>query len=137
MRILIPSTDTEATLNSRPSRILGSAKSFLVYNTDDESFVSIKNSFFDNTNSNIARDLKDLGIDHVITENICQTCHGNMKIADITVWEDNKSLTIREAYQKYLIGGLFIMKKVGNLKMHKKAKVDPEVTNTINIKDLN
>ena len=45
MKVLISSIDKDSSLNSQPAKIFGNAKSFLIYNTDDETFSTVENNF--------------------------------------------------------------------------------------------
>ena len=129
MKVLIPTTEQEPDLNTTPNRILGTAKSYLIYDTQDNTFSTIENTFFDTKDVNIAFDFKDMGIDNVITAKICQVCFDNLETAGIQVWQDDDSITIREAYQKFIMGGLFVSKK-GHFNMHKK-KVEKKITQKV------
>ncbi|MCY3413861.1 MAG: NifB/NifX family molybdenum-iron cluster-binding protein [Candidatus Heimdallarchaeota archaeon] len=122
MKLLIPSIDVESDLNSQPSKIFGNAKSFIMVDTCDGSLSTIKNEFdFDKS---IAMDLKDLGVGTIITEDICSSCFKNILHAGIDVYHDDGSITIRETYQKFLLGGIFPRNKPGNLNMHQIQYVD-------------
>ena len=121
MKILIPTIDEVATLNSQPSKIFGNAKSFLIYNTNTDQFYTVENTFYVNRRDDleIAEDLKALGIDNIITENICKGCHHSITAAGIEIWSDPDSIYVRESCQKFVMGGLFIMSTPAHLSMHK------------------
>ncbi|MCY3413864.1 MAG: hypothetical protein INQ03_19630 [Candidatus Heimdallarchaeota archaeon] len=116
MKILIPSIEEDSNLNSQPAKIFGNAKSFLIYDTDEDSFASIENTFdFDNK---IVAELHTLEIDNIITEAICVACFKNISSSNIDIWEDDGSFTIRETYQKFLLGGFNLMLNPGSMTMH-------------------
>ena len=130
MKVLIPTTEQEPSLSTTPNRILGTAKSYLIYDIQDNTFSTIENTFFDTKDVNIAFDFKDLGIDNVITAKICQVCYENLRTAGIQVWQDDDSITIREAYQKFIMGGLFVTEK-GHFNMHKKKVEEKIITQVV------
>ena len=125
MKVLIPTIDENATLSSTPSFVLGSAKSFLIYDTQEDNFATIENNFFDDKHVDLGIVLNELGVDNIISSRICKTCYANIKKAGIETWKDDESVTIREAYQKFTFGGLFLMTDAGNFKLHKKRDVSP------------
>ena len=127
MKILIPSADAKGTLNSVPSRVFGTAGSYVLYDTEKNEFAGIKNTFYGAKNYNIAKDLTGFGVTDIIADMICKTCYKNLRKAGITVWKDSTSVTIREAYQKFIIGGLFHMLEDITLRMHTEDYTEDEI----------
>ena len=109
MKILFPAGNKESGMKSGVSRLLGYAKSFLIYDTDDLNFINLDNAYYDGNNDNLAKDLVELGVTDIITPRICRNCYADFKKAGIEIWRDDDSLSIREAYQKFLLGGIFLM----------------------------
>ncbi len=126
MKVLIPTTEKKPDMNTRPARILGSAKSYIIFDTDDNSFTSIENHLFDKHNHIEGDELKTLGVNNVVTEVVCETCYNNIKSAGIDIWEDDKSASIRETTQKLSIGGLFLKNAGEHISMHKMDKATVE-----------
>jgi predicted Fe-Mo cluster-binding NifX family protein len=122
MKVIIPATELDPSLDSHPAEIFGNSKSFIIYDTNKDKFYSVENTFYGAKDINIAKDLFDLGIDNVIAEQICVACLHNLNRVGIEVWSDDNSHTIREAYQKFILGGLFVKTSAGGLEMHKEFK---------------
>ncbi|MCY3413862.1 MAG: hypothetical protein INQ03_19620 [Candidatus Heimdallarchaeota archaeon] len=117
MKILIPANEMNSNMNTSPSRVFGSARSYILID-EEMNLTSIENSLYDVDEKDIARELKDLGVSVIITEKICQTCYANLIAEGIDIWNDDGSITIREVHQKYLIGGIWPMNEPGSLVMH-------------------
>lgn len=109
MKILFPAGNKQSTMKSSLSRLLGYAKSFLIYNADELSFITLDNAYYDGNNDNLSKDLVELGVTDIISPRICQNCYADFKNAGIEIWKDDDSINIREAYQKFLLGGIFLM----------------------------
>lgn len=118
MKVIIPATEDKPSLNTHPSRLFGSAKSYIIYDTCEDTFMSIENTFFGTKNIDIASDLKDLGVGSVVTERICETCLHNLQEMEIDVWKDDGSYTIREAFQKFMLGCHLLLTDAHGLKLH-------------------
>ena len=108
MRVLIPTINEDVSLNAQPAKIFSNARAFLIYETNTKEFYSVKNTFYGAKEPHIARDLKNLGIDNIIVEDICKGCYKNLKREGIEIWEDIDSIYLREALQKFELGGLFL-----------------------------
>ena len=126
MKILIPSADEKGTLNSVPSRVFGTGGSYVLYDTEKNEFMGIENTFYGAKHYNIAKDLTSFGVTDVIADMICKTCYKNLRKTGIVVWKDSTSVTIRESYQKFIIGGLFHMPEDITLRMHTEENTEAE-----------
>ncbi|MCE7734618.1 MAG: hypothetical protein GPJ54_07070 [Candidatus Heimdallarchaeota archaeon] len=114
MKILVPSSESSPTLVSAPSILMGTSKAFMIYDTDDESFTSIRNKYLDSDECHLAKDLAAMGVTNVIVNKVCDPCFGNLRKQGIEIYKEEKSITIREVFQNFLMGGWFIMTESGN-----------------------
>jgi len=119
MRVLIGTINEDVSLDAQPAKIFSTARAFLIYETNTKQFYSIKNTFYGAKEPHIAKDLKDLGIDNIIVEDICIGCYENLKREGIEIWEDKDSIYLRESLQKFELGGLFVKPRPKNFTMHK------------------
>ncbi len=111
MRIVIPSTEIKDPEidRDRPARIFGSAASYIIFDSDDLSYFSIRNNYYDRNNDDVISELERIGVDVIITERICVNCFSKLRNTDIEIYGDSKSITLKECLQKFILGGLFIM----------------------------
>ncbi|MCE7734615.1 MAG: hypothetical protein GPJ54_07055 [Candidatus Heimdallarchaeota archaeon] len=114
MKVLIPASEIKPNPGSTPNRLMGTSRAFLIYNTESNSYSSLNNVYIDKEECHLSRDLAELGITDIIATKICDPCYGNLKKVGIEIWKDDNSVTIREAYQKFQMGGLFLMTESGN-----------------------
>ncbi|MCE7734616.1 MAG: hypothetical protein GPJ54_07060 [Candidatus Heimdallarchaeota archaeon] len=103
MRVLIPVGEKNPNKMSTPARFLESSDAMMVFNTDDNSFEVIYSKY-------LGQDLKNYGVTDLITGKICKSCYHSIKKQGIEIWSDNSSINVFEAYQAFLLGGLFLMK---------------------------
>ncbi len=108
MRVLIPGVPYNPNLSSPPANKFCDAKAYLIYNTDDNSILHYDNTIYSENRINLIEILNLLKIDNVIAYNICEACFETIRSANISVWFDGSSRTIREAFQKFELGGLFL-----------------------------
>lgn len=111
MRILFPSAETEATIESPVERILGNAQSFFVYDTQLETSEVIPNIFLltDDIKCKLAQYLVNKDIDVVVACEICVNCFEKFEEqTGIDLWKCDGSTNIRESLNKFIIGGLFV-----------------------------
>ncbi len=111
MKIAIPTTENNPTLSSAPNKLMGTAKAIVIYDTNLDKFEVFENIYLDKDDCHLSRDLKNLGVDAVVAFEVCSPCFDNLRHMGIDVWKDDGSATIREAYQKFVIGGLFLKTK--------------------------
>ena len=107
MRICFPAAEIEATLDSKLERVLGNAKSYLIYDTAKETYEVIPNFPDDDSNCKLALYLDDYDLDVVISCELCISCFDIFESLDIDLWKCDGSINIRESYQKFIIGGIF------------------------------
>jgi len=121
MKVLISANDTHPNFESSLSRVFGNSPAFVIYNTNTKNFQPIDNEYYSDKYVDIGKDLHKLNIDAIITEKLCDICFSSINKYGIDIWKDDGSISIREAINKFLIGGLFLMKE-GVLKMHLKKE---------------
>lgn len=107
MKVCIPSSVVEPTLDSKPEPILGNAKSYLIYNRQVDTFEVIPEFIEDNYDCKLAMYLDDHEVDVVIAHKLCEVCFDLFESMDIDLWKCDGCKTIREVYQKYIMGGIF------------------------------
>lgn len=107
MKVCIPSSVVEPTLDSKPEPILGNAKSYLVYDRSTDTFEIIPKFTEDNFDCKLAVYLDDHKVDVVIAHQLCEACFDIFESLDIDLWRCDGCKTIREVYQKYIMGGIF------------------------------
>jgi len=121
MKVLISANDTHPNFGSSLSRVFGNSPAFVIYDTNTKNFQAIDNEYYSDKHVDIGKDLHKLNIDAIITEKLCDTCFSSISKYGIDVWKDDGSISIREAINKFVIGGLFLMTK-GELRMHLKKE---------------
>ncbi|MHA2098852.1 MAG: NifB/NifX family molybdenum-iron cluster-binding protein [Candidatus Kariarchaeaceae archaeon] len=107
MKVCIPSSVVDPTLDSKPEPILGNAKSYLIYDRQSDKYDVIPEFTEDNYDCKLAMYLDDYNVDVVIAHKLCETCFGLFESMDIDLWRCDGCKTIREVYQKYIMGGIF------------------------------
>ena len=107
MKVCIPSSVPDPTLDSKPEPILGNAKSYLIYDRQLDSYKVIPEFKEDTHNCKLAMYLDDNDVDVVIAHKLCKACFSLLESFEIDLWRCDGCKTIREVYQKYIMGGIF------------------------------
>ena len=107
MKVCIPSSVVDVTLDSKPEPILGNAKSYLIYDRQSDTFDVIPKFREDNYDCKLAMYLDDYEVNVVIAYEMCEACFDIFESLNIDLWKCDGCVTIREVYQKYIMGGIF------------------------------
>ncbi len=118
MKILIPVLPFNPNLFSPIAEIFCNAKSFILFECGDEIFSSYENRLYKDSDVNIGKYLKDRGVNNVICNRICKTCFDSLKAANISIWVDRDSISIRESCQRFTLGELPLCDGPSDFEMH-------------------
>ena len=108
MRILFPSTDDEATFESPMEKVLGNARSFMIYDSQLETQEVITNKYLmtDDIKCKLAGFIIENNVDTVVCCEICPNCYDVMDKSPLTIWVCDGAVNIKESYHKLIMGGL-------------------------------
>ncbi|MCE7734619.1 MAG: hypothetical protein GPJ54_07075 [Candidatus Heimdallarchaeota archaeon] len=102
MKVLIGAAEKEPSQISNPSTLIENSKSYVIYDAADDSVNFVPSTF------DIKQILK-LGVTDIVTSKINEDFYYDLKKAGITVWNLNSSVTIKESYQSFVLGGTFVL----------------------------
>lgn len=110
MKICIPTEDINPNLSSKVTNCPLKAKSFILYNTNNEELRpllihDIITKGFDEMNLST---YKKLGIDSVVANSFCKEFKNSSNIDDVEMWQCTAS-TIRDTINIFKMGGSFLV----------------------------
>ena len=111
MKICFPSKVAKPDLQSAMDENFGKAKSYLIYDTFEESFTSHLNSYVSDESCQRSDVIASLGVDVVVSRRLGNRAMQKFSNFGIDVWKADNSSTVQETLNKFIIGGFFVRQK--------------------------
>jgi predicted Fe-Mo cluster-binding NifX family protein len=108
MIAVFPSKVKDATLESEIEPVFGDAESYVIIGPDLKDMVVVPNTPEPGKDCHMAETFKKHRVRAVVSEKMCKHCMENLQNIGIDVWKFDKTLNIRESYNKFVMGGVYV-----------------------------
>ena len=118
MKVLVPGLHYNPNLFSPIAEIFCNAKAFVMFDCEEGLFFSYENGLYHSSDTDIGKYLRNLGVEAIICHRMCKSCFDALKAENISIWHGKKSISMREACQKFTLGELSQLKTPEDFDMH-------------------
>jgi predicted Fe-Mo cluster-binding NifX family protein len=107
VKICFPVSIEDANIDSPGERVFGKALSYIIFDTATDNYEVIPHTPEPDPECKLVEKIQKLNVDVVVCCEMCKPCFDKFPKYNIDMWKCDGSKNIREAYNKFIIGGIF------------------------------